>query len=50
MVKRHLRNCTTSIAIRERQIKITLRYHLTIVRMAKIKKIPMIAYTVKDVD
>jgi hypothetical protein len=37
MDEKHLMKCSTSLAIREMQIEITLRFHLKAVRVAKVK-------------
>jgi hypothetical protein len=39
MASKYMKKCSISLVLKEKQIKTTLRFHLTLVRMARTKEV-----------
>ena len=50
MTEKHLNKCSTSLVVKEMQIKTILKFYLTPVTMAKIKKIQLTADAGEDME
>jgi hypothetical protein len=50
MAEGHLKKCLKSLVVRKIQILTTLRFHLTLIRMDKIKKTQGTAHAGEDVE